>query len=89
MLLLAGIKGVVMAAVILAVASTSFAQALAVAACSATITGAALIISTWLQNRHTTSKVEAVRERVETVAEAVDAAPTHAEQAANGGGVAK
>jgi undecaprenyl pyrophosphate phosphatase UppP len=73
MLALATIKGAIMAVLILAVADTSFLQALAVAACSAVITGAALIIATWMQNRHTAAKVDDVRERVEGVAEKVDA----------------
>jgi Flp pilus assembly protein TadB len=76
MLALATVKGVLVTALLFAVAEPSFLQALAVAACSALITGGALIIATVMQNRHTKATVEQVKERVETVAQAVDAGPT-------------
>lgn len=55
---LAIFKGVLMAAVVLAVAELPFLQALLVAACSATITGLFLVVASYVQARHTGREVK-------------------------------
>jgi outer membrane lipoprotein-sorting protein len=61
-----------MAAVIIGVVNPSFLEALAVAACSAIITGVFLVVSTHMQQRKTVEKVQEVIEKVDTVQATVD-----------------
>jgi hypothetical protein len=73
MLPVAIVKGVIMAALILGVAEAGFLQAVAVAACSASITGLFLVIASYVQARHTGAKIDEVKDQAKAIAEQVDA----------------
>lgn len=62
-------KGILMMLVITSLANAGFLQSLAIAICSATITGIFLVISTVAGSRHTSQKVDELTNKIETQAE--------------------
>lgn len=62
---LAVVKGIMMMIVITTLANTGFIESLAVAACSAIITGTFLVISNILVTKRTGEKVEDLKTKVE------------------------
>lgn len=62
---LAGIKGLLMMVIITSLAETSFWNSLAIAVCSATITGIFLVVASILGSKHTTEKVDELKDKVE------------------------
>lgn len=72
MIALSIIKGVLVAAIIIGIIGPSFLEALAVASCSAFITGIFLIISTHMQTMKVKAETEKNREKIEQVATKIE-----------------
>jgi hypothetical protein len=60
------LKGIIMSAIIVGIAETTFIQSLIVASLSAIITGVFLLLATWMAAQKTGSKVEEIAQKIET-----------------------
>lgn len=83
---LAVIKGLIMAAVIVGVAETSFLQSLVVAVCSASVSGLFLLFATHLQAKRTQRQLDETKDQLSTkVDEATHAVQTAVTETTTGG----
>lgn len=64
-IIMASIKGIVMAIVLGAIAETTFIQGIATAVVSACVSGTFLLISVHMTGRRTENKIEKVKEKIE------------------------
>jgi energy-converting hydrogenase Eha subunit C len=65
------VKGIIMAALIIAVAGADFTDAVIVAICSATVNGIMLLLVSYIHDKRTVQKVDEVKAKVEEVQERV------------------
>jgi hypothetical protein len=64
-ILMAAVKGIIMAVVLTVIAETTFLQGLATAILSAAVSGTFLLISVHMTTRRTEEKIERVKEKIE------------------------